>query len=164
MKCIIIITLAFSWHCSFCQNELPAKDGIVLYEIIDSSITASKSQLYDRAKIWFTNAFKDSKEVIQLDDKESGTIIGKGLFRFKPGLTPYICNFSARIDCKDNRYRFQVYNILIESATTIRAEYTAEFYNNKKGFKKNKEKINEGIVEMIQWLRKKMAVPAVDAF
>jgi hypothetical protein len=164
MKIITIAVLVFYCNSLLAQNELPTKNGIVIYEIIDSSITASKSQLYDRARIWFANAFKDSKEVIQLDDRESGSIIGKGLFKFMPGLTPYICKFSARVDCKDNKYRFQVYDIVIESATTIKSEQPAEFYNSKKGSKKMKEMINERILEMVEGLKKKMAAPSVDAF
>src|SRR6266496_2496034 len=40
----------------------------------------SKLLLYSRAREWFTKAFKSSKAVLDLDDKENGKLIGKGNF------------------------------------------------------------------------------------
>jgi hypothetical protein len=37
----------------------------------------SQAELYTRAKLWFAEAFKSGKQVIQTDDKEAGVVQGK---------------------------------------------------------------------------------------
>jgi hypothetical protein len=57
---------------------LPLKDGRVNYTAVIEMPNTSKDELYNRAKLWFVKTFKDSKEVLQIDDKENGKIVGKG--------------------------------------------------------------------------------------
>jgi hypothetical protein len=115
MKKIIFLML-ISYHCF---GQLPTKDGHVFYESIDT-LTLTKDQLYTKAKLWIANTFKDSKSVIEIDDKENGQIVGKGNFvvNYTYALTPSTCrfNFTVRIDLKDNKYRLQLYNIIGEFA------------------------------------------------
>lgn len=59
-------------------NILPLKDGKVNYTAIVEVPNTSKDELYNRAKLWFAKNFKDSKEVLQIDDKVNGKILGKG--------------------------------------------------------------------------------------
>jgi hypothetical protein len=161
MKYIILSLTLFYFQSIYCQNELPTKDGRVFYEEVDSSVIASKSQLYDRAKVWFTNSFKDSKEVIQLDDKEAGTIIGKGIFNFYRGLTPCFCNFSIRVDSKENKFRIQVYDITVDEGLA-RIRSSAEFYNKKKNYEKLKKSIDTEIRYTI--LNLKTKISSTDSF
>ena len=58
---------------------LPMKDGKVIYSAVIELPNTSKEELYKRAKLWFAKAFRDSKEVLQIDDKEGGKIVGKGV-------------------------------------------------------------------------------------
>jgi hypothetical protein len=55
-----------------------AKEGVIT---LDS--TFSKDFLYGKCLEWFAIAFKNSKAVLQMQDKESGIIIGKALFTTK---------------------------------------------------------------------------------
>jgi hypothetical protein len=43
-------------------------------------VDGDKNELYMRARAWFVTMYKDADEVIQLEDKEAGKIIGKGRF------------------------------------------------------------------------------------
>lgn len=54
---------------------------ITYSEVIILDSTVNKSELYSRAREWFAKAFKSSKNVIQMDDKENGKIIGKALMQ-----------------------------------------------------------------------------------
>ncbi|MEO8086300.1 MAG: DUF4468 domain-containing protein [Bacteroidota bacterium] len=76
-------------------------------EVVDST---SKSDLYTRAKMFCIEKFTNSKNVIQMDDKESGIIIGKYTF------THYITMLGSlqengqiettiKIFLKDNKYK-----------------------------------------------------------
>jgi hypothetical protein len=74
MKYFYLIILIISGLCisliSKAQVELPQKEGKILYEIIDSIQGKTKDQLYVVARKWFVSTFKNSKSVIQTEDKE----------------------------------------------------------------------------------------------
>lgn len=86
----------------------PIKDGKMLFEKVDSSLSESKSVLYKRARLWVSEYFKDSKRVIQSDDAANGDIFCKGVF--KTEYSGQYVNFNLKINCRDNRYRIQVYS------------------------------------------------------
>lgn len=118
---------------AFCfgQDQLPTKDGKVIFEELDSVPGIAKADLYARSKVWVTHIFKNSKDVIQLDDKDAGQIIGKGNFDYQyvvigpPGAT-WTCDFTLQIDCRDNKARIRIY----ELNTHCRGEASAEYVND----------------------------------
>jgi len=78
-------------------------------KIIDS-LNLTRQELYLRARSFVAYNFKNSKNVIQMDDKEAGKIICKGsmtpLSKGTFGMT-YKSNvdFTLTIDIKDGKYR-----------------------------------------------------------
>lgn len=70
---------------SFQENIFPIdnRTGEITYSEIIKVDSVKSQELYIRAKVWFVHSFVSAKNVIQLDDKESGKIIGKGLFDVK---------------------------------------------------------------------------------
>ena len=134
MKYLVIIlvllpTIAFS--------QIPTKEGKAHYERIDSALAFNKNQLYANGKLWFVNAFKDSKEVIQLDNKDEGELIGKGNFTFNIGVAPYRCAFTAAVSVRDSKYRARFYDFVVY-AGTAQIQSPLEFYldNAGKGYSK----------------------------
>lgn len=87
----------------------------------DSTIamdSTKKEVLYQRARIWLTDYFVSSKAVIEMDDKESGVIIGKGIlkssytYRMMGTHTDELnLRITLKISLKDNKYKYEVYNI-----------------------------------------------------
>ncbi len=69
-------------------------------------IQMPRDQIFDNAALWIAEFFRSSKAVIDLKDKEIGTIIGNGSFRQKIdwGATMPM-TFKLRIDVRENRYR-----------------------------------------------------------
>ena len=67
------------------------------------------------SKIYFAEAFKSAQDVIQLDDRDNNVMIGKGnlptYFIAGMWVGDYRMNFSVKISCKDNRYRYSIYDI-----------------------------------------------------
>src|SRR5579862_4414223 len=115
MKKFIVVAMCFSW--SFLKAQVfPMVDGKAVYEQIDS-VTASKNELFIRSKIWLVNTFKSSKDVIQLDDKESGKLMGKGMsmfaveYGFNKMLISGAIYYTIQIDCRDNNARIKIYDI-----------------------------------------------------
>ena len=65
---------------------------------------------------WMARTFFDSKEVIDLKDKDNGKIIGKGIVTFKGKIGWFSanipCRFTLIVEAKDNKYR-TTYNNLV---------------------------------------------------
>ena len=72
--------------------------------------------LYASAKMWFTQSFKNPKEVIILDDSENNILVGRGNMPYKSKIFSgsaaregYI-TFDITIACKDGRYKYDITN------------------------------------------------------
>lgn len=74
-----------------------------------------KGNLFDQTVLWMAENFRSSKEVIELKDRELGTIIGNGAIDMNIGLSFIPTNvpvtFKLRIDVKDNKYRMTFSNV-----------------------------------------------------
>lgn len=123
---------------------------------ITDTIPISKLELYGRARAFVTYSFKNSKNVIQMDDKEVGKIICKGSMTPSSkgtfGMT-YQNNvdFTLTIDLKDNKYR-AIISDLYHSGLGSQKEYPGGAIENEKPAcgtlfipKKDWEKMKEAI-------------------
>lgn len=103
----------------FGQNEtlsLPTDSltGKILYSgIVYVDSLVNKQELFSRTREWFAKIYNSSTDVIQMEDKESGKIIGKAkmqvthiyLKRQQPG--GYI-NYTISLYIKDGRYKYEI--------------------------------------------------------
>lgn len=69
----------------------------------------SKDKIYSNSKQWVAINFKSANDVIQMDDKESGVLIGKGNFKY-PCKSCWLeskdlIKFTIKIEVKDNKSR-----------------------------------------------------------
>ena len=85
---------------------LPLQNGSVTYTEIVQVDSVNKNSLYIKAKKWFVDTYKSAKDVIQLDDKENGEIMGKGNFKINYYTRdPYISH-TISILVKDGRFKY----------------------------------------------------------
>lgn len=77
---------------------------------VDSSLT--QQVLYAKAREWFANSFKSAKDVIQMDDKVAGIIVGKG--NFSERKSGGIIHFTLKVQVKDGRYKYWFSNFIHE--------------------------------------------------
>lgn len=100
---------------------LDSSTGQVTYTAVvtvDSTLTADI--LYTNAKEWAAKYFKSAQHVIQMDDKETGTLILKGNFktgtncRAVIGPTDYI-NFTLSIYTKNGRYKYILTDLIVNT-------------------------------------------------
>jgi hypothetical protein len=112
------------------------KDSIVTYTDVVKVDNVSKDELYMRARAWLADAFNSSKEVLQVQDKETGELIGKGTmetsipwknFLYK-GNFPVISRFKFSIWVKENKYKYEITDIDNEEIKTPSPTYHYEAF------------------------------------
>ena len=101
------------------QLELDKNNAITYTQVIPAE-GKSRDQLYVLLNYWFTSTFNDANSVIQLNDKELGTIIAQGfvgsIAQHAGGMNTYNVSIKPVIKCdiKDGK---------------IRVTYTIPFYS-----------------------------------
>lgn len=155
---------------------LPLKDGKVTYTNVIQVDSFSKDELYKRAKRWFIDTYKSGKDVIQLDDKENGEIVGKGFFEetwmvtFYAGQNVNVWQ-TIKIHMKDGRYKYEISDFRMKYFVSA-SQYTSASNvdipledwnkgrdtNNKKFY----PKIDNQVKLLIESLEKAMKTPIDD--
>lgn len=111
---------------AFCLFTVPsfAQDEPLIYSKVLQVDSVQKNDLFDKAIIWCSKSFTDSKNAINVKDKESGIIAGKALFNsyykipkkkdsvLSTAYTNYI--FDWLIEIKDSKVRFSLKNIEVK--------------------------------------------------
>jgi hypothetical protein len=92
----------------FAHAQLPVKDGKVFYAEVINIDSADKSELYSRARKWFEHEYIAPKNVIQVEDKENGEMIGRGLFEFPVLSNQASVYYVINVAVKDNKYKYEV--------------------------------------------------------
>ncbi len=82
MKKLLIVMILFSacYAPKATTKKEVKKFSPVTFKVIDS-VKGSQNQLYIKAYQWMANTFNSAKEVIQMQDKEAGKLIGKGVMK-----------------------------------------------------------------------------------
>ncbi len=178
MKKIALFSFLLIPLFAICQEE---EDSKLTYEEVINVENASKDELYNRAKIWFVNSFNSSNDVIQMDNKEDGQIIGKAIFIYKPSMLqqseqskgPVKYTFSVFL--KEGRYKYEVTNFIHEpngnsygtlSVGLITPSEKFPDTNAKQQGLRNKiwidlkQQIQQNIEPLISSLKKQMSIPS----
>ena len=101
------------------QLKLDKNNPLTFVQVIEAP-GKTKDQLYVLLNYWFSATFKDANSVIQLNDKDLGSIIAQGYMEgiasHAGGMNSYVVNIKPVIKCdlKDNK---------------IRVTYTVPFYS-----------------------------------
>ncbi|MGQ0828636.1 MAG: DUF4468 domain-containing protein [Bacteroidota bacterium] len=75
----------------------------------------TKDELYIKGREWMANTFKSANDVIQMDDKSAGLIIGKGLsYITMNDKAAGLINYTIALYFKDGRYKYEIKNIMHE--------------------------------------------------
>lgn len=80
-------------------------------EVITDS-TQTKKALFSKANLWVANTWKSAKDVIQMKDEESGTIVVKGLLSTKVKVSMGVkldghTESTITIKCKDGKVKIE---------------------------------------------------------
>ena len=131
-------------------DELPKdENGNLYYSEIIQIENGTKDDLYLRAKQFFADEFKSANDVIQMDDKESGILIGKGFndiyIKIIGISTPIQMWYSIKIQCREARYKYEIYDIYFKSypgqygtvTTSAEKMFSKESYFKRNGKPRN---------------------------
>lgn len=121
---LTLIATAITSLC-FAQKEIKVIVPIdsstkeVEYSAIIKVEGISKDELYNRAKEWFVITYNSAQDVLQMDDKSAGKIIGKGTssgkYKFMMSNTDYYLNYTLSVTVKDGRYRYEFSQFTVET-------------------------------------------------
>lgn len=82
-------------------------------EVVQLEGTPTKDELYERAKEWFARYYKSSNNVLQIDEKENGKLVGKAALRvyirsmgadYEGGIVSY----TISVYVKEGRYKYEI--------------------------------------------------------
>ena len=82
----------------------------------------TKADLFAAARSWFVDTFKDSKNVIEVNDESRGEITAKGLFEFKaPALFAYnsingTISYRVTILVKEGKVKIEISRFIHEGS------------------------------------------------
>ena len=107
--CLFLLT----WPAWGQQGE-PEPAPLAFAEVVQAD-GVHQDELYMRAKVWFAAAFVDSKQVLEVEDKVEGSLVGKGSIPYEPRalrLMPLrgVIVFTLMIMVKDGRFRYELSN------------------------------------------------------
>jgi hypothetical protein len=100
---------------SFAQ-KFEQVEGLFTMQFVANS-DLSKAQLFDALRSWFVSTYKSSTDVLEISDKESGVLMGKGLShiniinRLNMNDTKRM-RYTIKVEIKDNRFRTTFFNVL----------------------------------------------------
>jgi hypothetical protein len=148
----ILFFAASFWNITIAQIEraeelyLPKENGKVVYQSIIELPGVEEKEIFKRVNFWFVDAFKSPNDVINYNNPEEGVISGKGNLNLtwvneKAAIVIPITvklAFSVRIEVKEEKMRYSIYDIVISDLTlinfrAIESEFTQEKMYSKKG-------------------------------
>ena len=174
--------LLFAAKFTFAQKDttglnIPVKDSKIVYEGVIEIPNKPKSELYSNAQKWFIDMFKSSKDVIQNQDKDQGQIVGKGnmttSIKGRMGIPwNFVNKMTIQVDCKDNKYRYRIYDIITSlpggniDDTPLEIPYNSlisgKWVINEKFTRSLVENTNTDIKALVENLKKSMNVKKDD--
>ncbi len=121
MKRLLLILL-FIPFISFAQKEMDFDTLQFNFSEVIQADTLNAKTLYSNAKLFIANAFVSAKNVTQLEDENSNTIVVKGLFilplRNMPFSFSYLESFTTtfklQVQAKDNKYKYTLSDFVVQ--------------------------------------------------
>lgn len=110
---LLLIVFAIVTLCTSCATI--NKEDISSFSQIITVDGKSKDELFVASASWFVDAFRDSKSVLEINDKESGLLKGKFTTEVAQGLTSMIVESIITVEVKDGKVR-----LTISSPTSIK--------------------------------------------
>lgn len=136
----------------------------------------NKDELFVRGREWFNENFKSSKHVLQIEDKETGELAGKGtmsviyVYKYMGERSyPADVNFTMNLWVKDGKYKYEIGNLDVNGELSVyKGPVTTSNETDAKAYLVNKKLMNQiyssvkketdsNVKQMIESLRQKMA-------
>lgn len=115
-------------------------EGIVEFQKTYELEGKTQAEMYAITKTWLAEMFKNSKNVIEVDEKDAGIVSGNGTSSFTTGnialgYTTETLYFTFKCQMKDGRFRLTLNNFQLENQYVGRFGVEGQFTD--KSLKKN---------------------------
>lgn len=137
MKTTLTLSLILLPWLSFGQlvENLPVdQDGKLMFSEVTQVDGTTKDDLFLRSKLFFSELFKEAaKEAIKFEDKDQGIIMGDGAYDISFVHLGLIYRkrmfFSIKVESRDNRYRYQFYNIYYQELGSTTYQFPEDYFS-----------------------------------
>lgn len=96
------------------RDHLGLRDELIYYQEVVPAEGLSKNDIFVRMNEWFVRTFNSPKNVIQMQDKEAGKLMGKYSFTYKSGKgmfsVLYYIDCILSFEAREGRYRLEASN------------------------------------------------------
>jgi hypothetical protein len=117
--------------------KIPTKDGQIFYDFIIDAKGMNKDELFVKLRHLLVEFFVDSKDVLEVNDKENHLMTGKGTIKYgvQKGMNFHYGRmyFVINIATKDDKFRVQLYNF-IAKGEKLAMDVTLDFKNKEETF------------------------------
>lgn len=98
------------------NTDLPLdEDGVITFSDVIQVPNSTKSSLYSAGREWFVETFKSADDVLQMEDRESGKLLGKGFSKIYVGggiaITDTKLYYTIKLYFKEGRYKYEITNL-----------------------------------------------------
>jgi Domain of unknown function (DUF4468) with TBP-like fold len=159
IKFIALAIVVSISSCATSKQRLPALDNgrVGIQKTVSFSDSITISELMSRARLYFAEKYRSAKDVIQLDDINSGIIVGKAFSK-----TGFNTHFTVKIECKPGRYRYTIYDVYVvggnNAANLYGTEIPAEKYWSMPMGKSAGNKVGDAIKSVASDLEEAMSI------
>jgi hypothetical protein len=110
--CSVLIVLGCDCFAQLGGSLIPlSPENKIRYQaVVESDSSRSREKTYEALRSWCVTTFVNSNQAVQIDNPESGTIIGKGTMELIVRGPLASCTdrwrFEFKLEAKDGRYRY----------------------------------------------------------
>ncbi len=114
MKAITTLVAYFCFAILFSHAQEP----MFFSEVVKVDSSLSKEVLFSRARAWFSSHYLNSKAALDVQDKETGELLGNGSIdvnALQIGSEPFpygLVTYNFKIFVKDGRYKYEFSNFV----------------------------------------------------
>jgi hypothetical protein len=118
-----ILLLTALLFCKFSYGQTQNGDSLLIYTGITTVDSSAQKELALRARQWFSDNFKNPKDVLQVNDIDNGELSGNGSFRYSATLKAYgitqatagFITVKISVWTKDNKYKYEIGPFSVET-------------------------------------------------
>lgn len=108
MKQLLLI-IFFTFTISGCISIEPTSKNVQKTFTYDYAVdSVDQEELWVRARDYLAKAYGDSRSVLRVQDREEGTLIGRGIETWYVMNYPCLSEYNVRFQSKDGRARLQL--------------------------------------------------------
>ncbi|MBA3707160.1 MAG: DUF4468 domain-containing protein, partial [Bacteroidetes bacterium] len=149
-------------------------DGQYEYSEVVNVDSFFASKLYSNAKLFIVEAFKSGKDVTQLNDDNTKTVVGNGadpivLKGLAGSAIDKYLKFRINIQSKDNKYKYTINNLqlsfngtMVHATATLDDEKKLLHYVTKKQYKELIEVVESDMSDLVTSLKSHMSSKSAD--